>query len=82
MSDIHRIQWRTKVLSLSAWSYTDSTDRYTVLANTEAILVAGQAARTLADGRAKGKIVLPTSLTIMDFSWLKDMFNTATGAKK
>ena len=43
-------------------------------------LSTAEATRTIADGLAKGKVNLPTSLSIMDFGWLKDMFSVATGS--
>jgi hypothetical protein len=45
-------------------------------------LATAEATRTVADGLRNGKIVLPTSLSIMDFGWLRDVFAAATGQKK
>lgn len=44
-------------------------------------LATAEATRTIADGLKLGKVALPTSLTIMDFGWLKDLFASATAPK-
>lgn len=45
-------------------------------------LSTAEATRTIADAFKSGKIALPTSLSIMDFGWLKDVFGVATGQSK
>lgn len=40
-------------------------------------LSTAEATRTIADAFKSGKIALPTSLSIMDFGWLKNLFDSA-----
>ena len=51
-------------------------------ASTLQALATAEATRTVATGFSTGKIQLPTSLSIMDFGWLKDLFSSAAKPAK
>lgn len=60
----------------------DIAKTMTPYTSTMQALATAEATRTIADGLKSGAVKLPTSLSIMDFSWLRDIFSHATGQAK